>query len=431
MAVLATAALVLGPGRERPSVGARVWGIPAAGATAFAFRLETMERQFASDQAVAVEPIDVTVSQGGRAIATWRGSSGPDGVAEALLQSKEPIAGSIDVRVTSGKARLAEGTIPLPQAPRVQIERRPIEGTATGPVALAVEIARGVLGSPFPGVVRVAARRDGAPAEGVEIAVKAEGAEIDAASRGTLRTDANGEAAIVLTPTWHSVDLDLSARDPRRGDEAPSTWKGGLPVHPGALWLRPGAGSATVISPVPRDRIYVSALSEKGRVFGANVEVLRDATGLYTGTFATDDLTAKGAIAVTLAGDSQEVGSGTVTFPLASTLAVIAPPRIALLSDGVPFAEKLEKKRAALARLVSIGIAFVAAAFEGILLVLHSRESQAKLAAHLAEMAEDAEDRAAAKRMTAPASSRAFTLVVLLGLVVLGFGAIAAFTVVR
>jgi hypothetical protein len=63
--------------------------------------------------------------------------------------------------------------------------------------------------------------------------------------------------------------------------------------------------------------------------------------------------------------------------------------------------------------------------------VLYSRESQRKLAAHMAQLSEDAEERAAASRMTAAPLSRAITLVAAIGLVVLGFGAVAAFAIVR
>ena len=86
MAVLATAALVLGPGRERPAIGVRVWGLPTEGGKAAALRLETMERQFGSDQAVSVEPLEVTVTQGGKTLGTWKGRSGEDGVAEAVIE---------------------------------------------------------------------------------------------------------------------------------------------------------------------------------------------------------------------------------------------------------------------------------------------------------------------------------------------------------
>ena len=430
MAVLATAALVLGPGRERPAIGVRVWGLPTEGGKAAALRLETMERQFGSDQAVSVEPLEVTVTQGGRTLGTWKGRSGEDGVAEAVIEVAEPLAGQIEVRAASGGRALAQGAVALRPAKAIQFERRMAEGKADGEIALRVEIARGVLASPFAGVVRVTGAKDGQPAGGL-VTVTVTGADLDPESQRGLRLDANGEASIVLTPTWHAVELTVGASSARE-DGAPSGgWQGGLPVQPGALWMKLRGDVAEVQSPVPRDRIYVSALGEKGRVFGAIVGLARDEKGVFGGTLPMGEVTRLGAVALTLAGDAQELGSGTVTFPLASTLAVAAPPRVELLVDGVPFAEKIEKKRAGLARLVSVGVAFVAALFEGILLVLYSRASQAKLAAHLAEAAEDADDRAAAKRMTAAPASRALTLVLLVGLVVLGFGAVAAFAVVR
>ena len=53
--------------------------------------------------------------------------------------------------------------------------------------------------------------------------------------------------------------------------------------------------------------------------------------------------------------------------------------------------------------------------------------------AHLAKVAEegDGEDRAATARIAASPASRAFSLVVALGLIVLAFGAVAVFAIVR
>ena len=202
-------------------------------------------------------------------------------------------------------------------------------------------------------------------------------------------------------------------------------------MKPGALWLSLDRAKPSVVSPVSRDRAYVSGIGDRGRVFGAVVPLAKNPSGLFEGALAADELTRHGVRAVTVAGDVQELGPGTVTWPLGSTEAVASAPRVELLLDGVPLAERLEKKRAASARLASAGVAFVAALFEAVLLVLHSRASQARLAAHLAEASEDAEDRTAAARMTASPLDRMFTLVVAVGLVLLAFGAIAAFTIVR
>src|SRR5262245_21578600 len=173
-AVLATTALVLGPGRERPAIGARLWGIPADGAKVAAWRIETLERQYGSDRAVAVDSLELTVLLGGRRIAEWTGRSGDDGVAEALVQSDEPMAGPIEVRVTSGRALLALGSIPQRPAPPLTLEKRTAEGTREGPIALSVEVSRGVLAAPFAGTVRVHAARNGAPVEGVVLKPTAE-----------------------------------------------------------------------------------------------------------------------------------------------------------------------------------------------------------------------------------------------------------------
>jgi hypothetical protein len=430
MAVLATAVLVLGPGRERPAVGVRVWGVPAAGATAAVWRVETIERQFGSDQMIAIEGLELSVTQGPREIAAWHGASAGDGVVEAAIQAAEPFAGSLGVRVSRGNVALAQGEIAMRPAAALVFERRGAEGSAKGPVALRVEIGRGVLASPFPGTLLVRATREGKAAGGVVLRPKAEGAQVF--ETGLLpATDANGEATLHVQPTWHSVELQIEAADPRVDPPEKSTWDGSLPVKPGALWVSFDAAQRPVVPPAPRDRAYVSGLGDQGRVFGAVVPLVKSASGLFEGALPGEELARLGVRAVTVAGDAQELGGGTVTWPLDGTDAVAAAPRVELLLDGVPLAERLEKKRAGSARLASVGVALVAGLFEAVLLVLYSRASQAKLAAHLAQASEGTEELAAASRMTASPSTRLFTLVVAVGLVVLAFGAVAAFAIVR
>ena len=488
-AVLATAALVLGPGRERAAVGVRVWGVPAEGATVAAWRLETLEREFGADRALAVATMDLSVSQGGRRIAGWSGPSGDDGVAEAVVRAEEPLAGTLDVTVIRGRTALAAGSIALRPAPPATFERRVAQGTARGPIALRVEVARGVLAAPFVGVLHVVATRDGAPAAGIQVKVALAGADTAPGQRRELTTDSKGHAEIHVVPQQHSVELKLEATDPRAaapppgaatstaaaptstaapltGTTAPSTnvaapltgttatpapaasavaapstppppstWGGDLPVRPGAIWLGPARPVAEIVSPVPRERVYLSALGERGRVFGEVVPLRKTASGLFEGTFDLRNLAGLGAVALTTSGDPQEQGPGTVTWALegaaTSALAVTAAPHPELLLDGVPFAERLEKKRAGTARLASVAVAFAAALFEAVLLVLYSRAAQAQLAAHLARAAEDDGDRAAASRMVASPASRAISLVVAVGLIVLAFGAVAAFSIVR
>jgi hypothetical protein len=408
-----------------------VWGVPAEGAKAAAWRLETMERQFGSDRAVAVDGMELSVLQGGRSVAGWSGASGEDGVAEATLRADEPLSGTVEVRVARGNTLLALGPIALHAAPPVTLATSAIEGTAAGPIALRVEVSRGVLAAPFAGVIVVRATRDGAPAEGISLDVTAGGADLAPGSKG-VRTSPSGEASIRIIPVWHAIELKIEATDPRAESAAPkSTWEGGLPVHPGALWLGLARPSAQVMSPVPRDRVYVSALGPAGRVFGQVVPLAKNESGLYEGALDVTELSSLGAEAITIAGDPQELGTGTVTWPLDSAASVTASPRLELLFDGIPFAERREKSRAGTARLISVGVAFVAALLEAVMLVLYSRESQAKLAAHLAQASEDESDRAAAARMTAAPASRAVTLVMLVGLVLLGFSAVAAFAIVR
>ncbi len=432
LAVFATAALVLGPGRERPAVGARVWGMPAEGAKVAAWRLETMERQFGADRALAVDGVELSVLQAGRRLATWSGGSGDDGIAEAVLRADEPLAGTLEVSITRGATALAGGSIALRRPSPITRERLPANGTARGPIHLRVEVGRGVLAAPFTGSLHIVATRDGAPAEGIRVNVALAGASPASSTGLDTTTDAAGRARMLIAPQWHSVDVKVEATDPRADPPAKSTWEGELPVRPGALWLDTSRPAAILGSPVPRDRVYVSGLGNEGRVFGAVVALHKTPTGLFEATLDTSPLAGLGALAITVAGDPSEQGAGTVTFPIEGSDAIAAAPRVELMLDGIPFAERLEKKRAGTARLASVGVALVAAVFEAVLLLLHSRASQAQLAAHLAKVAEEGEDAAAATaRIAQSPASRAFSLVVAVGLIVLAFGAVAAFAIVR
>lgn len=426
LAVLAVGALVLGPGRERAILGARVWGVPAEGSARAAWRIETTERQLGEDRPVALDALELSVAQAGRPIAAWAGVSGADGMTEVLLEGREPFAGRVDLRLARGASVLAEGAIALERRPAPELRRRAVEGHAEGAIALSVEIERGILASPFAGAVVARASLAGKPAAEVTLRVTAEGAQL--VDAGPLRTGEDGAVRIGLRPTWHSIELHIDAAGP---PDASGSWEGTLPVKPGALWLSADPRRVAIASPVPRERAYVSGLGEHGRVFGAIVPLARAESGLFEGELPVAALEQRGVRALTVAGDAAEAGAGTVTWPLQGTEGVASAPRLELLLDGMPSAERAEKKRASSARFAATAVALAAALFEAALLVLHSRASQAALAAHLASVSEDDADRAAAARITGSRAGRAFKLAVAIGLVLLAFGSVAAFTLVR
>jgi hypothetical protein len=280
MAVLATAVLVLGPGRERPAVGARVWGVPAAGATKSVWRVETVERQFGADQTVPAGALELSVEQAGRRLAVWSGATGDDGVVEAPLEVSAPLAGSIEVQLRRGNTLLAQGPVALRAVAPPAFEARAVNGNAQGAITLRVEITRGVLASPFHGELRVRATRDGQPAASVTLRATAEGAQVF--EPGLLpTTDARGEVTLRLQPTWHSVELHIEATQGQGDAQVKGSWDGTLPVKPGALWLSVDPARGSIASPAPRDRAYVSGLSEHGRVFGAVVPLVKTNVGLF------------------------------------------------------------------------------------------------------------------------------------------------------
>ncbi len=439
VAVLATAALVLGPGRERPAIGARVWGISFSGERTAALRIETIERQFGSDRAVSVAPLSVAAQVGSGAQVAWSGTSGEEGVGEAVLVSEVPFGEATELTIRSGRMLLAKGTLRASATSAVTFAPRMVEGVVKGSAHVSVEVVAGVLAAPFLGEVRVRVAREGKVISGAVVRAVVEGGQLSPTS-SEVRTDERGEALLKVVPAWHSVELKLVVTEPAAPSEElgrgePTTWEGPLPVQPGALWVDMGATYARVISPVPRKVAYVSVVSSKRRSAGFVVPLVRNEIGLFEGQIPFESVAH--AEAVTVSGDVQELGPGTVTLAVRPGHAVATAPHVVMLMDGVPFAEQLEKKRAGNARLASVGVAFAAAFFEAVALVLYSRASQQQLAAHFAaaseegDAAEQAASRAATFRMMDSKLHRAATLVVAVGLVLLAFLAVAAFAIVR
>src|SRR5262245_39843726 len=107
-----TAAVLLGPGRERPVVGARVWALTAEGAHASAFRVHTVIHYSGAYLSSAQGSLELQVERQGKALASWSGETPEGGLVEALVRFEVPIAEGAVVRVAQNGSLLAAGTIP-------------------------------------------------------------------------------------------------------------------------------------------------------------------------------------------------------------------------------------------------------------------------------------------------------------------------------
>jgi hypothetical protein len=394
LAIAVAAAVLLGPGRSRPVVGARVWGLSSGEGRVIALRIETLGRAFGVDDPVPLGDLSVEVSQNDAVLGRFAGSTGPDGITEARVESATEVHGDIDLRVHHAQILLAEGRIARRPAEPLPAAGSTIRGAPTGELVIAVEAARGLLAAPFPETLQLSiTTSDGGRAPGVTVEASGIGGEIDPAR---FSVDDNGRATIQITPQAHSVELSLLASAP--GGKT-GRWEQILPVVPGAIWLDPGPVGMShgdsgenaafrptfvLVSPVPRDRAYLSVISEQGRFFGAVVPLKRDAQGFFSGSVTPSFSWAgvKAAQAV-VAGDPFERGVGTVAWPVIALQGKAGLRRVELLHDGLPPAQAREQARAWSVRKAGLFVIAAAAVFEVLLLVLLNRSAQRRLDAHL------------------------------------------------
>ncbi|AUX35348.1 MULTISPECIES: hypothetical protein [Sorangium] len=457
------AALVfLGPGAQRMATGVRVWGAPVAGSEALALRIEGVRRLHGADDPAALPEIEVSATSAGAPLAGWSGSTGKDGIGEALLRAGGGLKAPVVVRILRGGDALLEQEVPLsPPLPTADAsalpgaaDASPLPGAAQGELRLRVTVARGAMAAPFPEPVRVTVEtEDGAPVPGARVEASAVGADLGEQGSGPaqITADARGAAELTIRPLAHNVELTLRAARPgsappgARG--AGGAWEGRLPVIPGAIWLDP-AGLAgerpelRLTSPAPKPHAYVSIGGAHGRLLGAVVPLAADGGGFFSGTLALPDGQPPGAAGwAVVASDPYERGAGTVAWPLSPAASPVAPRRVALLADGVPAAEARERARASRARRAGLLVLGAAGVAEMLLLALRARTARRRLAAHLAAASggegEDGTDGAPLSRedrgrlLATVRAEPILSVLALAALVGLSFAAVAALATFR
>ncbi|XYH94485.1 hypothetical protein ACMHYB_42635 [Sorangium sp. So ce1128] len=458
------ALVLLGPGAQRMATGVRVWGAPAAGSGALALRIEGVRRLHGADDPAALQDLEVSAASAGTPLERWTGSTGEDGIAEAVLRAPGGLQEPVVVRIARGGGALLEQRVPLvPPLPATETSALPgaahrsaLPGAAHGELRLRVTTARGAMAAPFPERVRVAVEtEDGAPAAGARVEASADGADLEGHGSGPVQVaaDARGAAELTLKPLSHAVELSLRATRPdgappgTRGSPGEGAWEGRMPVIPGAIWLDPGglAGerpALRLVSPAPRPRAYVSIGGAHGRLLGAVVPLEPDGAGFFVGALALPDGPALRAGAVewaVIASDPYEQGAGTVAWPLSPAAGPAPPRRVALLADGLPAAEARERARASGARRAGLAVLGATAVAQMLLLALRSRAARRRLEAHLAAASRGEDGTAGAPlsredRVRLLAAARAeplLSVLALAALVGLSFAAVAALATFR
>jgi hypothetical protein len=417
LTVAVVIAALVGPARERAVRAVRLYGGPTLGTQRPTFRLELVESRQGIDRLAASRNVDVVVRTVDGHEAAWSGSVPASGVTDIELPAL-PSDAAREVVVAEGERELARGKLSLDS------ETWAREATRRGGFVdlrhppgfdFRVGVERGVLAVPFTDDLLVVLGRVGDPRSGVEIELDADGADL-AAQRAV--TDALARASVAITPREHHVTVRLRAVV----DGTPLQTSVALPVVPGAIDARRVGEKLLVSSPVPRERAYVTLVTERYRLLGASLDLAPNADGGGSAEFALPPLPDEPVWAVTSSAIDLE-SPARVGWPIdrrskevRTTFDVPEQLRV----DGLPLAQRRELARQKRVRWAVVALCAVALLLEVLLLARHSSRAQAELARHFAKSGLSSEH-------LAPARTRSGVSIVAVLIVALAFGLLAVF----
>jgi hypothetical protein len=430
LAGLVTALILIGPGSERTSLGARVWGYPVAGSSVCALRLHTVAHYSGAFVSVAKPGLVLELRQRGRVVGSWSGASPKHGFVEAQLQLSEPLEKGAHLKLLVGAEVLVDA--PLSLAAPLATSARPATVDSLVEPRLRVHVERGFLAPPFPELLLVSAfvaRTSDNPEEAApkapELSLKAIGGEAKVLS-GPTEDGCNADGCrhrwqLQLVAQAPTMELQLTVK---RGSDAPLKWEGELPVRNGSVWLDPASVDGDVLkvrSPSVIDRVYLSLLTPSGRLWGAVLPMKAGERG-----FASAELAwprgVEGPATLVVATEANERGNTAAEWPLHSAKGAVEPRPIEQLIDGMPALVAAELERRKAARRPAYGLVIVAGLFELLYLWLRNRRERDALEAHLRHAAEGLDD-ASVSAMSR--STPLLWLVVFLGALVLAFAVLA------
>ncbi len=401
---IVTAAVLLGPGSEQPAVGVRVRGLVAVGATHTALQLGAVSHRAGAYAPAKLTSVTLTLWQDGRAIGRWRGDTGEDGFAEALLALEPPArAGSLRLTVDGPISAAADIAVaaPLSEAP----PSAPIAVSAD----LGVTLPRGfaVAEHPEPFLVQLDA---GTTPPALELEAEGGAVALGEPARACDDGRCRYRWRAQVTPRALSTTLVLRVDGSER-------WQGVLPLARG-LWLDPAIdGTLRIASAGAAEHAHVALFDRGGRVWAARRAMTVDDAGRAHAEVALPELPLDGPVSVMLSSDPDAALS--IRWPLhperGQVLGDAAP-----LFDSVPQAIAREAERAFRARLPALWLIAAAAAFELLYLWRLRRESDAELSRLQARA------RSGALRLRTPL----WWATLAIGSLVLAFGVLALMTLV-
>lgn len=418
LAGLITAGVLLGPASERPAVGAQIHGLVVVGADRCALRVHTRQH-LQGAYADVTAPVTVSVHAGGALIGSARAEALP--IAEVVVPLAQPVAGALDVLVSSGGASLAQVTLE-PQPPLVP-EPIPMHHKSQHDADLVLGLARGFAVPELPErlVVQVTLPESSGRPALTASAVGADLGPVGEPRRICKRARCGHTWEVDVTARAPAVVLDVAIT--REGKPVVS-WSGPLPIVAGRLWVDPaGEDTLRVRSAVPRDEAFVSLVSRHGRFWGAHVPMISDALGFSAGSVALPPLP-DGPVVAWVSGDADEAESSSAPWPLRG--ATFTRGRSTPLADGLPAAIEREEGRRRDARRPAYALIVAAGLFELVYLVWRARRARQRLELHLSREGEGGSQAALAVQSPLPLTA----LVLLAGALALAFAILAVLSAV-
>lgn len=351
--------LLLGPARTRDVVAGRV---SAASAGDTALRVAVVERGALGDRGIA-RPFSLHVV--GEGSPRCSGESDALGLGECVLS--EPLPAGSELELRSGETKLARGRTRELAAAEIAGDATLLGEASAEGLTLRAEVERGVVIPPFASTLRVVLGKKGGPGVAGELEYSVVNGE---PAEGKLRSDAEGNARITLTPLAHPVIVNLKGQH----EGASVSLEVNVEVEQSGIWApvtKPGA-PIELTSPAPREAAFVSLYGPGGRSAGGVVKLALDDRGFYRGT--SEWVVPEDARGFVVSGDAGERGPSTVAWPVGERGAFRAPV-LGVVLDGVPFALNQERKRARWVRLGAVGLLSLAAALELALLLWTKRRA--------------------------------------------------------
>jgi hypothetical protein len=377
-AAIAAYALI-GPGKPRPVMSARVFGTPDDEGRLRSVRVAVAQREEQRDRPLSG---DVVVEAGGLSASATAGASG---VAE--LRFEQPIRVGDELRISIGGHPIGRDTIERGDVDDAAIGvSTAASGQHDGSLRVTAHLLRGPLIPPFADVVAI----DVEDARGAPIAASSK-VTFDGASCSACSKPIEGKThfEVEVMPIADTIEVEIDAH----AGAQTGRFSGKLPVALGSLFLdRDSTGKhLEILAANPKPAAFVSLFDKEGRTGGAVVPLTERGDGFLTGTLDIDAGEPAATFAI-VSSDDRESGRSATAWRIDPKAEEPALRRVTKVFDGFPAATKRENDRLRTTHRVLAAFIAALALLEVVLLGVLARTSRRDLSKHFAETLEAIDD---------------------------------------